>query len=99
MSQAVWAVIVAMSAILSLTTVLFVVSPFVDRFQGRINSIDVTWEGEATFPTVASTGNDMFTWFYSIPVFFMYFFILWMFKVVIWKHLYSREQQGDNYEI
>ena len=97
MSQAVFAVIVCMSAIFAFTTVLFVVGPFVDAFQGKISSVDITWEGEAMFPTVATVGNDMFTWFFSVLVFFIYFFVLWMFKVVIWKHLYSREDAGGGY--
>lgn len=99
MSQAVWAVMIAMSAILSLTTVMFVMGPFIDKFQAKINSLDITWEGSPTFPTVASVGVDMFNWFFAIPVFFMYFFILWMFKVVIYKHIYDTQQGQNNYEI
>ncbi len=92
MSQVVWAVLITMSAILSFTTVLFVVSPFVDKFQGKMSNIGIEWEGSAVFPHMAQVGADMFNWFYAVPVFFMYLFILWMFKVVIYKHLYASEE-------
>lgn len=95
MSTFTMAVIVTIAALLTFTTTTFVIGPLVDKFQGEMNEkITVSWDGTATYHGAMQDAVGYFSYFYTILTFFCYVYVVWLFKVIIYKTEYSTE--GEN---
>lgn len=100
MSQMIMAVVLGTAMIFTMMTVSFATGPIIDDFEYRFSLMDNGWEGPVVFVSFQETTNTLFEWSFAIPIFFAYVYIFWMFKVVIAKHLYSREKtNGNDYQI
>jgi len=80
-------------ALLTLTILVFTVGGFIDEFQFKINS-KMDFEGEPVYPGGLEFSNKMFKWFFSIPVLFIFIYMIWMVKVSVEKARYTRQEQN-----
>lgn len=95
MRETIGAIFYVMGAILTLALLVFSVGQFVDEFQIKFNSrIDLG--DDATYKSGLETSNNMFKWFYTIPILFIFIYMIWLVKVSIEKARYTR-QDGNNY--
>ena len=91
-NKVVAAVFIGFISIFATMFTMFFMGEVVDRFQEGTSNIDIDY-GDARFTHQASAVNNIFKWIFSIPVFFSYVIIFWMFKVSIFDHNYSK---GEN---
>jgi len=95
-NQVVAAVFICLMSLFATMFTLFFVGEVVDRFQDSTSKINIDY-GDVRYPQMASAVNNMFKWIFSIPVFLTYIWILWMFKVAIFDHKYTREDEQFGY--
>lgn len=96
MSEFALAVVVVIAALLTFTTLAFVVGPLVDKFQGSMNEkINNGWDGTARFEKTMRFASSSGGYFFTILTFFSYVYVVWMFKVIIYKHLYTTGARNE----
>jgi uncharacterized protein YqhQ len=95
-NQIVAAVFIVLMSLFATTLTMFFMGEVVDRFVEATNKIDIDY-GDARFTHQASAVNNIFKWIFSIPVFLTYVWIVWMFKVAIFDHNYTKEDQQFEY--
>ena len=98
MRDTIYAAIIVMGMMFSFTAIVISVGPFVDQFDYVISE-KLAFEGTPTFVEGAALGHKMFNWFYRIPAFMSFVFFVWMFKVVVLKHTYTREDTPNDYRV
>jgi len=93
-NRVVGAVLVCMISIFATMFTLFFVGEVIDRFQDSVSNINIDY-GDVKFPRMALAINNTFNYIFSIPLFMVYVWIFWMFKVVIFDHKYSKEERYE----
>ncbi len=94
MNQMVAAVFICFISIFATMLTVFFVGEVVDRFQDKASQISIDY-GDVKYPHMASAVNNVFKWVFSIPVFFCWVWIVWMFKVSIFDHEYTKREDEN----
>ncbi len=84
--------------ILSLFTTIITMTVLVqvnDTFKYKLDAIDIDF-GTPTYTHQQDALNNIYKWTYSFPLFFMYVLVFWLFKVAIFEHKYTKE--NNQYE-
>ena len=95
-NQVVAAVFIVLMSLFATTLTMFFMGEVVDRFVEATNKIDINY-GDAIYTHQANAVSNIFKWIFSIPVFLTYVWIVWMFKVAIFDHKYTKEDEQFGY--
>jgi hypothetical protein len=89
--------LVVMATIMSMTLLILVMGPFVDKFMFTIAGIDLQlspW-GQTMMDLLP---NRFAHWIYIVPTFFVLLIMIWGLKTVIKRHQYTKEDEYQSYE-
>jgi len=95
MSDIIKTVLTAMLVIFVIGLVGWVAATITDRFTYATEKIPIDDGGERTYPRMATITSHIFNYVYVVPVCFMIVALVWAFKKIIKKHLYSGQDGVD----